>query len=203
MNNVEPDHLECYGSVAALEDAFVEFAGRARVALVSADDPGAQRVAARVARCRAVRLRRRCRRSDRRRGAAAPTAPRPRIRWRGGREARLRLAGARTPQPAKRRGRAGRGRCAGWCAWSPPPRRWPEFSRRGPPVRAAGRARRRGGGGRLRAPPVGARGHAGGRAAGVSGAAARRGLPAAPLLAHRGARRGDGRRRSPRPIWCS
>ena len=29
VNNVEPDHLECYGSMAALEDAFVEFAGRA------------------------------------------------------------------------------------------------------------------------------------------------------------------------------
>ena len=52
VNNVEADHLECYGSVEALEDAFVEFAGRARVALVSADDPGAQRVAARVARAR-------------------------------------------------------------------------------------------------------------------------------------------------------
>jgi UDP-N-acetylmuramate--alanine ligase len=48
VNNVEADHLECYGSVEALEDAFVEFAGRARVALVSADDLGAQRVAARV-----------------------------------------------------------------------------------------------------------------------------------------------------------
>ena len=30
VNNVEADHLECYGSVAALEEAFVEFAGRAR-----------------------------------------------------------------------------------------------------------------------------------------------------------------------------
>ncbi len=30
VNNVEADHLECYGSVAALEDAFAEFAGRAR-----------------------------------------------------------------------------------------------------------------------------------------------------------------------------
>ncbi len=44
VNNVEPDHLECYGSVAALEDAFVEFAGRASTAIVSADDPGARRV---------------------------------------------------------------------------------------------------------------------------------------------------------------
>jgi UDP-N-acetylmuramate--alanine ligase len=48
VNNVEADHLECYGSVDALEDAFVEFAGRARVALVSADDAGALRVAARI-----------------------------------------------------------------------------------------------------------------------------------------------------------
>ncbi|MGH7508676.1 MAG: UDP-N-acetylmuramate--L-alanine ligase [Gemmatimonadales bacterium] len=44
VNNVEPDHLECYGSLAALEDAFVEFAGRAQVAVVNADDPGASRV---------------------------------------------------------------------------------------------------------------------------------------------------------------
>ena len=48
VNNVEPDHLECYGSVAALEDAFVEFAGRARTAIVNADDPGARRVGARL-----------------------------------------------------------------------------------------------------------------------------------------------------------
>jgi UDP-N-acetylmuramate--alanine ligase len=48
VNNVEPDHLECYGSMEALEDAFVEFAGRARVAVVSADDPGAGRIAARL-----------------------------------------------------------------------------------------------------------------------------------------------------------
>jgi UDP-N-acetylmuramate--alanine ligase len=48
VNNVEPDHLECYGSLAALEDAFVEFAGRAPTAIVSADDPGARRVAGRL-----------------------------------------------------------------------------------------------------------------------------------------------------------
>lgn len=48
VNNVEPDHLECYGSMAALEDAFVEFAGRGRVAIVNADDPGARRVGARI-----------------------------------------------------------------------------------------------------------------------------------------------------------
>ena len=48
VNNVEADHLECYGTVAALEDAFVEFAGRARQVIVGADDAGAGRVAARL-----------------------------------------------------------------------------------------------------------------------------------------------------------
>lgn len=51
VNNIEADHLECYdGSVAALEDAFAEFAGRARRAIVGADDPGAARLARRLAR---------------------------------------------------------------------------------------------------------------------------------------------------------
>ena len=50
VNNVEADHLECYGgSVATLEDAFAEFAGRARRAIVGTDDAGAGRVAARLA----------------------------------------------------------------------------------------------------------------------------------------------------------
>jgi UDP-N-acetylmuramate--alanine ligase len=48
VNNVEPDHLECYGSVEALENAFVEFAGRASLVLAGADDPGARRVAERI-----------------------------------------------------------------------------------------------------------------------------------------------------------
>lgn len=48
VNNVEADHLECYGTVAALEDAFVEFAGRAETALLGADDAGARRVAAQL-----------------------------------------------------------------------------------------------------------------------------------------------------------
>jgi UDP-N-acetylmuramate--alanine ligase len=48
VNNVEADHLECYGTIAALEDAFVEFAGRARRVIVGADDAGAGRVAARL-----------------------------------------------------------------------------------------------------------------------------------------------------------
>ena len=47
VNNVESDHLECYGSVEALEQAFREFAGRAQHVLVG-DDPGAERVARRL-----------------------------------------------------------------------------------------------------------------------------------------------------------
>lgn len=46
ITNVEADHLECYGSVAALEQAFSEFAGRARRVIVGGDDPGAGRAAA-------------------------------------------------------------------------------------------------------------------------------------------------------------
>ena len=50
VNNIEADHLECYGSLAALEDAFATFAGRADRVLAGADDPGAQRMAARLGR---------------------------------------------------------------------------------------------------------------------------------------------------------
>jgi len=45
VNNVEPDHMECYGSLDALEAAFATFAGRAERVLVGGDDPGALRVA--------------------------------------------------------------------------------------------------------------------------------------------------------------
>jgi UDP-N-acetylmuramate--alanine ligase len=48
VNNVEPDHLECYGSEAALHDAFAEFAGRASLVLAGADDPGARGIAQRI-----------------------------------------------------------------------------------------------------------------------------------------------------------
>lgn len=48
VNNVEADHLECYGSLDGLEAAFVEFAERAQRVLVGADDPGARRVARRL-----------------------------------------------------------------------------------------------------------------------------------------------------------
>lgn len=45
LNNVEADHLECYGNVQNMEDAFALFAGRAKWVLAGADDAGAQRVA--------------------------------------------------------------------------------------------------------------------------------------------------------------
>src|SRR2546425_725130 len=49
VNNVEADHLECYdGSVAVLEQAFAQFAGRARRVIAGGDDAGAQRVMAAV-----------------------------------------------------------------------------------------------------------------------------------------------------------
>jgi UDP-N-acetylmuramate--alanine ligase len=50
INNVEADHLECYnGSVAELEDAFAQFSGSAQRVIAGVDDPGAARVAARLA----------------------------------------------------------------------------------------------------------------------------------------------------------
>ncbi len=49
VGNVEADHLECYGTLAALEAAFAEFAGRARRVIVGGDDAGARRVAERLA----------------------------------------------------------------------------------------------------------------------------------------------------------
>ena len=48
VNNVEAEHLECYGSFEALEEAFVEFASRADRLLIGADDPGAVRIAEQV-----------------------------------------------------------------------------------------------------------------------------------------------------------
>jgi UDP-N-acetylmuramate--alanine ligase len=91
VNNVEPDHLECYGSMAALEDAFVEFAGRAETAVVSADDAGARLVASRLGHglCRFgfaadadVRITDVAQHADRTEAT---------IRWRGGRALPVRL----------------------------------------------------------------------------------------------------------------
>lgn len=47
ITNVDPDHLDHYGSDEAFHDAFIRFADAATEAVViSSDDPGAQRVAA-------------------------------------------------------------------------------------------------------------------------------------------------------------
>jgi UDP-N-acetylmuramate--alanine ligase len=91
INNVEPDHLECYGSMAALEDAFVEFAGRARIAIVSADDAGARAVAARVK--GSVRSFGCAADADIRISDVVQSAERTeaRVRWRNGRSIPLRL----------------------------------------------------------------------------------------------------------------
>jgi UDP-N-acetylmuramate--alanine ligase len=45
INNVEADHLECYGSMDALEEAFAKFAGPARRVIVGGDDATALKVA--------------------------------------------------------------------------------------------------------------------------------------------------------------
>jgi UDP-N-acetylmuramate--alanine ligase len=91
VNNVEPDHLECYGSMAALEDAFVEFAGRAETAIVSADDPGARRIAERLS--GGLRRFGFAAQADVRITDVAQHADRTEatIRWRGGRAVPLRL----------------------------------------------------------------------------------------------------------------
>ena len=56
VNNVEADHLECYGSIEALEDAFVSFASRAERTLVGNDSAGAERVALRLPAARVWRF---------------------------------------------------------------------------------------------------------------------------------------------------
>src|SRR5829696_1441408 len=91
VNNVEPDHLECYGSMAALEDAFVEFAGRAATAVVSADDPGARLIAGRLG--RTVRRFGFAEDADVRIGDVAQHADRTDaiVRWRSGRALPVRL----------------------------------------------------------------------------------------------------------------
>lgn len=51
VTNVDADHLNTYGDMAGLEDAFVEFAGKVEpggFTVTCADDPGARKFAARV-----------------------------------------------------------------------------------------------------------------------------------------------------------
>jgi len=45
ITNVEPDHLDFYGTVQAMEQAFLDFASRAPVVVVCADDCDAMRIA--------------------------------------------------------------------------------------------------------------------------------------------------------------
>jgi UDP-N-acetylmuramate--alanine ligase len=55
VTNVDPDHLDHYGSLEAFEQAFVDFADRAReFVVISSDDAGAGRVAARLSHQRVV-----------------------------------------------------------------------------------------------------------------------------------------------------
>jgi UDP-N-acetylmuramate--alanine ligase len=49
INNVEPDHLECYGSVDRMEAAFAEFAQRAERVLIGNADAGSDRVTRAIA----------------------------------------------------------------------------------------------------------------------------------------------------------
>ncbi|MDP3207535.1 MAG: UDP-N-acetylmuramate--L-alanine ligase, partial [Rhodoglobus sp.] len=55
ITNVDADHLDHYGSHAAFDDAFVEFADKAtELVVISSDDPGAVRVAAALKHSRVV-----------------------------------------------------------------------------------------------------------------------------------------------------
>lgn len=55
ITNVDPDHLDHYGSLEAFEQAFVDFADRAReLVVISSDDAGATRVGSRLAHGRVV-----------------------------------------------------------------------------------------------------------------------------------------------------
>ena len=112
VNNVEADHLECYGSLDALEGAFVTFAARAERALVGNDSAGADRVAAALRRRRDSGASARCPPISR----STPSKPPPIGHHRDADAARRRRGaastpGSRTSQSPKRhrRHRCGRG----------------------------------------------------------------------------------------------
>src|SRR3989475_181012 len=188
VNNVEADHLECYdGSVAALEQAFAQFAGGARRVIAGGGDPGAQRGVTAVrapvwrvggradADAAGTELWRGERGARRPAGCAAPG---------GGVSAAPVLANGaarRCPRPgACRRGRGGGGAdLRGPRAAAPGRDRGAGSARRGAGRRDHGRAARagdahgaggrKGGGGRRRVHLGGGRYHAGGTgAAGAS-----------------------------------
>ncbi len=159
VNNVEADHLECYGSYGALEEAFATFAGRARIRLIGVDDVGAARLATRLgpgtlrfgmaaeAELRIFDVRQ----------AAAMTIASVALPGRG--VVTLRLRSPRTAQPAQRDRSAWSGARAEWVSG-----RGDRGARRvpwcGQEVRTTGRRWRGDAGGRLRAPPDGTGGNA-------------------------------------------
>src|SRR6266705_2426961 len=168
VNNVEADHLECYGTVQALEDAFVQFAGGARRVIAGADDGGAGRVAKRVSRAGRRRLARA--------GGAAGRAG-----------VAARAAGPGAAQPPQR-GRRARGGVRVGRRSRGVPHGAGALRRRRAAVRAGGGGARRDGRGRLRAPPDGGACHARRGAASVPAPARRGGVSAAPVFAHGAAR---------------
>lgn len=56
ITNVEADHMECYGTLESLEDAFVTYASRAERTLIGNDSAGADRVAGRLSSSRVWRF---------------------------------------------------------------------------------------------------------------------------------------------------
>ena len=187
VNNVEADHLECYGSLDALEDGVRRPSRRGRERRSWAPTIPVPRGSRRGSATGCVRfglggdadvrIHDVSQRPDRtaRRGS----------RFRDGGEIGAHAPGARAPQPAQRRRRRSARSMRSAATSRPALDGAGAVPRRGPAVRAAGRGGRRRRRGRLRAPPDRAGRHARGGAAGVSRAAARGGVPAAPLLAHR------------------
>jgi hypothetical protein len=163
LTTVEAEHLDTYGTVDAMEEAFIAFAAAVPfygAVIACLDDPRASPVAAPVEagrHLRPVTAGRAARTGDPGRPRRQPLPGRPRRC----RTRRTRRAAARAPQPGQRarRPRGGhRGR-------RPVRRRDPRHRpvhRGGAPFRAQGRTRRRAPGGRLRAPPERAGGHAAG-----------------------------------------
>ncbi len=183
ITNVDPDHLDHYGSRDAFEQAFVDFADRAReLVVISSDDAGATRVAARLSHERVVSFGEAADATVRvhsietdgpvsfaidHEGVTLPgDAPHPRSPQRHQRRRRVRRARRTRVRP--------RGI----------PRRHRALRRHRPPLRAARHGRRRERVRRLRAPPDrgrrGARGGAHRRRRGAD----HRGAPAAHVQPH-------------------
>src|SRR5437016_1960807 len=193
VNNVEADHLECYGGST-----------RARAGVRGVRVAGAPRDRGRGRRGGAARgggclgsgvaSRSRGRRGRAHRRSRAAGARLERTAGAPGRSCGAGVApSAGAAQPAERGGGDRRGPGAG--SRSRALRHGARtLYRRGAAVRAGRGGARGDGGGRLRASPHGGAGHAGGGAPGVPASAGGGGVPAAPVLAHRAARRSVGAR---------